>query len=168
MNIIIEEAHSSDANEILEFTKLIGGESDNLTFGKEGVSYSLEDEINYINSMLDSNSNIFLVARNNNKIVGTANYNTFASMRMNHRGELSVSVLKEYWNNGIGSMLIRELLQFAKQSAKAQIVSLEVRSDNLSAIHLYRKFGFEKIGTFKGYFKIDGKLVDFDIMQLVF
>ncbi|WP_406035268.1 GNAT family N-acetyltransferase [Treponema saccharophilum] len=40
-----------------------------------------------------------------------------------------------------------------------------MRSDNIAAIKLYEKFGFEKIGRFRGFFKINGEFIDFDIMQ---
>ncbi len=168
MNVIIEKVNPNDAKEILDFTKKVGAESDNLTFGKEGVSNSVKNSREYIQSMLDNTFNVFLVAKYNEKIIATASYNTFSIYRMSHRGQFSVCVLKEYWNKGVGTMLLKEILVFAKESAKAEIVSLEVRSDNLSAIHLYKKFGFEKIGTFKGYFKIDNEYIDFDIMQIVF
>ena len=36
MSIIIERARPKDAAEILEYLKKIGGETDNLSFGKEG------------------------------------------------------------------------------------------------------------------------------------
>ena len=62
-------------------------------------------------------------------------------------------------------MLLGEILSFAKDVARSQIVSLEVRSDNIAAIKLYEKFGFEKIGRFRGFFKINGEFIDFDIMQ---
>ena len=62
-------------------------------------------------------------------------------------------------------MILEQLLNFAEETAKADIVSLEVRSDNQRAIHLYKKFGFENVGCFKGYFKIDNQLIDFEIMQ---
>ena len=74
--------------------------------------------------------------------------------------------LKEEWGNGIGSKLMLFVIDFAKDVAHAEIVSLEVRSDNERAIKLYEKYGFEKIGTFKGFFKIDGEKVDFDLMNL--
>ncbi len=166
--VIIEQAKASDASKILEFTKKIGAESDNLTFGKEGIDATVESEKEYLESLQNDSSNIFLLAKINDEIIGTASYSTFGSPRMNHRGELAIGVLKEYWNKGIATMLLTKILEFAKESAKADIVSLEVRSDNLAAIHLYKKFGFEKIGTFKGYFKIDGQFIDFDIMQVIF
>ena len=52
------------------------------------------------------------------------------------------------------------------KAAGAEIISLEVRSDNTRAIKLYEKFGFEKISVFKEFFKIKGELVDFDLMNL--
>lgn len=59
-----------------------------------------------------------------------------------------------------------QLIALAKQSG-LKILSLEVRSDNKSAIHLYENLGFQKIGTFKGFMEVDGLLIDFDIMELV-
>ena len=85
---------------------------------------------------------------------------------MKHRGEFAVSVLKCEWGQGIGSMLLEAIIDFAKNIAHAEIISLEVRSDNERAIKLYEKYGFEKIGCFKGFFKIDGEYVDFELMNL--
>ncbi len=167
MDFIIRKANEHDAKDIIEFSKIVGSESDNLTFGKEGLQVTQESEAEYLGSLWEDRENIFLVATINKKIVGTANYRTFTRARMSHRGEFGISVIKQYWNQGIATLLLRDILNFAKTSAKAEIVSLEVRSDNLAAIHLYEKFGFEKIGTFKGYFKINNEYVDFDIMQVI-
>ena len=79
---------------------------------------------------------------------------------------MSISVKKSMWGNHIGTLLMEKMLDFAKNTAKAEIISLEVRSDNESAISLYRKFGFETVGTFKGFMKIRGEYVDCDIMWL--
>ena len=68
-------------------------------------------------------------------LVKTANLSEMPQ-RMSHRAELRISVLKNYWNNSIGSMLMQETIDYAKQH-DIEIINLEVRSDNLSAIHLY-------------------------------
>jgi RimJ/RimL family protein N-acetyltransferase len=86
---------------------------------------------------------------------------------MSHRGELGISVRKSHWNQGVGTALMEHILDFAKNVARSEILSLEVRSDQKNAIRLYSKFGFQKIGTFKGFFKINGRLVDFDLMELI-
>ena len=69
--IKIEKAKASDAEDILEFTKCCGSESDNLTFGKEGIPYSVEEEAKYLSSFEDSDSSVFYVERDDDKIICT-------------------------------------------------------------------------------------------------
>ena len=51
------------------------------------------------------------------------------------------------------------IIDFAKNTAKIEIISLEVRSDNKRAIALYKKFGFETVGTFCGFMKINTNML---------
>lgn len=164
--IEIRRASAKDAADILEYCKIIGGESDNLTYDNRGLPISVEEEINFLNRIENSDRQIFLIALEGGEIIGSANYSGFGKERLAHRGEIGMSVRKDKWGQGIGTLLMEKLLDFAKETAKAEIVSLEVRSDNQAAIHLYRKFGFEKIGVFKGFMKIEGKWIDFDLMNL--
>ncbi len=86
--------------------------------------------------------------------------------RIAHRGRLAISVRKKYWNLGIGTRMMEELIKFAKGIAKLEVIELEVRANNHSAIRLYEKFGFERIGVFKKFFKIDGEYFDALLMNL--
>ena len=61
---------------------------------------------------------------------------------------------------------IEEIIRFAENTAKVEMISLEVRSDNERAIALYKKFGFETVGTFPEFMKIHGENVSCDIMCL--
>lgn len=164
MNIIIEKATPADAEQLLLFMKQIGGETDNLTFGAEGVPFSIEDESAYIASMENSRDNVMLLAKEGEKIVGNASLNRMPR-RMSHRGDFSVAVAKGYWNKGVGGKLLQEIIAFAKENSFG-IIDLQVRSDNVGAIHLYEKFGFRKIGTHPAFFKINGQDVAFDYMYL--
>ena len=84
---------------------------------------------------------------------------------MSHRAELGLSVKKAYWNQGVGSALMRRLIQYAEENG-IELLSLEVRSDNIRAVRLYESFGFQRIGTSPAYFKIDGRYADFELMYL--
>ena len=66
---------------------------------------------------------------------------------------------------GIGSKLLSKIISFAKQN-DFEIIDLQVRSDNLAAIHLYEKFGFQKLGSHPAFFKINDSYVPFDYMIL--
>lgn len=164
MDVIIEKASPADAIEILEFLKQIGRETDNLSFGGEGLPLTPKDEESYLSKIQNSCDDIMLVAKHNGKIVGTAALNRLPR-RMGHRGDFSISVLKDYWNKGIGSQLLRAILDFAKKNS-FEIIDLQVRSDNSQAIHLYEKFGFRKIGTHPAFFKIENEQIPFDYMVL--
>ena len=164
MSIIIEKASPTDAASILEYLKQVGGETDNLTFGSEGMPFSVEAEEAFLFGMIDSCDDIMLIAKDNEKIVGCASLSRLPR-RMKHRGDFAVSVAKEYWNQGIGSMLLCRILDFAKENA-FEIIDLQVRSDNLKAIHLYEKYGFQKIGVHPAFFKINGEDISFDYMCL--
>lgn len=165
MMVEIRKAEVQDAEELLRFCKAVGQETDNLSFGPEGISVSVEQERAYLGSLSEANKQIFLVASEQGRIVGTATLMGFARPRMAHRGEISISVRKSAWGKGIGTRLMEELISRARQFSM-EIISLEVRSDNKRAIGLYRKFGFEAIGTFEGFMKINGEKIAYDMMCL--
>ena len=161
MNITIEKAKSEDAASIIAFLEQIGRETDNLAFGSEGLSLTVEALIAKLEGF---NDNVMFVAKHDGIIVGAASLNRM-HRRMNHRGDFGVSVAKAYWNQGIGGMLLREILNFANDNG-LEILDLQVRSDNYAAIHLYEKFGFKKLCTYPGFIKIEDQYIDFDYMYL--
>ena len=164
MNITIERATAKDAAAMIKYLKQIGGETDNLTFGSEGLPITLEAEEAYIKQMENSCNDVMLVAKVDGKIVGDASLSRLPR-RLSHRGDLGIAVVKEYWNQGIGSQLMSKILDFAKENS-FEIIDLQVRSDNLRAIHLYERYGFQKIGTHPTFFKINNEYVSFDYMYL--
>ncbi len=164
MDVIIQKAAPEDTEEILAFLKQVGGETDNLTFGGEGLPFTPEAEAAYLRQKENSSDNFMLVAKVKGKIVGDASLNRLPR-RMKHRGEVGVSVLREYWGEGIGSQLLSEIIKLAKEQS-FEIVDLQVRSDNLQAIHLYEKYGFQKIGQHPVFFKIGNEEIAFDYMFL--
>lgn len=165
MSLMIERAKPKDAKELLELMKKIGSESDNVTFGSDGLPFTIEEEENFLKSREESLLSPFFVARYNGKIIGTANLDVVDRDRLRHRGEIGVSVLKQYWGQGIGTLLLRELIKYA-MFHEIEILTLNVRCDNERAIGLYKKFNFQKTGTLIGAMKINGELIDCDIMIL--
>lgn len=71
-----------------------------------------------------------------------------------------MSVRKGHWGKGIGAQLISYLLQWCKESGVIRKVNLRVRTDNLRAIHLYKKMGFREEGIITREFQVDGVFYD--------
>ncbi|HXC80572.1 MAG TPA: ribosomal protein S18-alanine N-acetyltransferase [Trebonia sp.] len=75
---------------------------------------------------------------------------------------LTIAVARTYWGRGIGSALLGELLQAARERGCAEVF-LEVREDNPRARGLYQRRGFEEIGVRRGYYQPSG--VDAIVMR---
>jgi RimJ/RimL family protein N-acetyltransferase len=155
--VLIREATGADAVKILDYIETISGESDFLTFGLGEFTLSTADEAKFLEHTARQNNAIYLLAEINGKIVGTANFSGGSRPRIAHVGEISVSVLKKYWGNGIGTALLKYIINWSKQSGVIRKLNLRVRSDNLAAIHVYKKLGFIEEGVTTRQFLIDGK-----------
>lgn len=164
MQITIEPAVPENAEALLAFLRQIGGETDNLSFGPEGLPVTAAQEAAYLGQLEGSCDSLLLLAKENGSVIGNASLNRHRR-RMYHRGEISVAVARSHWNKGIGSRLLDHLITFAKENA-FELLELQVRSDNLPAIHLYQKYGFQKLCTFPAFFKIENQYIDFDLMYL--
>ena len=162
----IVRAQAQDAAALLNYLKIIGGETENLSFGPEGVPLDEAAERTFLDNQARSNKMIQLLAKVDGEIIGTASL-IRKQNRMHHRAEFGISLKKAWWGCGAATVLAQGVLSFAKENGVEQ-VNLEVRSDNKCAIALYEKLGFRKLCTFPGFFKINGEAIDFDLMNLTF
>ena len=165
MSISYRTAAPSDAAALLEYLKTVGGETDNLTFGAAGIPLTVEQEEAMLARRVNSAHSRFFLALDGEKIVGNACVDGSDNPRLGHRRNLAITVLRDYWGRGIGTGLMTRMISFARESG-AEVLSLEVRSDNERAKALYRKFGFQAFGTFPKYFRIGGQYYDVDCMTL--
>ena len=62
-----------------------------------------------------------------------------------------IAVREAYRRMGIGELLLISLVEMAMKQ-KAQVITLEVRVSNTVAQNLYLKYGFNGVGTRKGYY----------------
>ena len=98
---------------------------------------------------LENNNSYYIVAKINNNIVGFAGIKTV----LEEADIMNVVTKKDIRNSGIGSALFSAIIDYAK-SNNVKKITLEVNENNLSAIHLYEKFGFVKIAERKKYYAI--------------
>ena len=78
---------------------------------------------------------------------------------------INFNVLDEYQDKHIGSKLLEYVIDLSIKNNLLNI-TLEVRSDNEKAIHLYKKYGFKNVSIRKNYYgKVDGILMKKDIVK---
>lgn len=93
------------------------------------------------------------------RIVGMVSLHTYHNRRA-HVGGLGMSVHDDYQNRGIGSQLIKAVVDLGENWLNLKRLELTVYTDNPSAIHLYEKYGFVIEGTLRKYALRAGTYVD--------
>lgn len=130
--ITIEEMKETDAHEFAVI--------DEECFAVPWSEKSFEDE--YKNDIA-----IYFSARSDGKCVGYAGF-----WQVSGEGDITnVAVLEDFRRMGIGSLLMEAVIDKSKKLGLS-IITLEVRSSNISAQGLYKKYGFEVIGVRKRYY----------------
>ena len=164
--LILREPDAEDAEAIIEYLNIIGGETDNLLFGRGELNLTVEQEAEYIKKVRNDPNRLMILGIINGQIGAIAQISCLHGRRVWHNSELAISVRKAFWRKGIGSTLMQELIFFAKNHKLIRNISLGVRASNHTAISLYEKFGFVKTGVHKNYFCINGEYDDEYIMDL--
>lgn len=164
--LTLREAELRDAANLLAYVEQIAGESDNITRGPGEFTMTVEQEREFLQASAASSTSLYLVAEIDGELAGTLNFQAGNRPRMRHVGEFGMSVLKKYWNLGIGSRLLAYLIEWARATNVIRKIDLLVRTDNFPAIHLYEKFGFVREGCMTRHLFIRGEFVDCYVMGL--
>lgn len=163
---IIREAVPDDAEKMISYLNQVGGESDNLLIGENEFTVPIEGVKRKLAMSKNSENSIVLIALENDQIIARAELEGYYPARIRHRAKFSISVKKEYWNQGIGTEMIKRIFEQAK-NLKIRIIELEVIADNERGINLYHKMGFADIGIYKDYFFVNGIFKDAVVMQKI-
>ncbi|MDD6454154.1 GNAT family N-acetyltransferase [Limosilactobacillus mucosae] len=139
----IKLATPADAQAVLKLLRQLSLESeailvphlDKLTVEQE--EYSLCD-------ICESTDSLILLAQYQDQPIGIVTIMGLADQPQ--VGELGVAVLKDFWQNGIGSLLVDEATYWFENYSTLEKLVLDVFSDNVPAIRLYQKYGFIKTG----------------------
>ena len=101
-----------------------------------------------------SDSSLYIVAKKQNEIIG------FAGIKIiiDEADIMNIVVKKSYRNNGIGSLLLENLI-LTSNKKNLNFINLEVDCKNTIAINLYKKFVFEEISLRKNYYKNNDAII---------
>lgn len=156
----LRHATPEDAGAILAYLRQMGGESEFVTFGAEGIPLGEEAEAEHIAKVAGSDNAIFLLAVAGGQIVGALTFAGGERARLRHVGEFGVSVLRAWWGRGVASALIREMLAWARRSGVVRKINLKVRVDHERGIALYERLGWVHEGRTTRDMWIDGHFHD--------
>ena len=100
----------------------------------------------WIESHLASPGKLMIVAEYRGALIGMIDMTSSPKQRLRHVGEFGLSVARDWQRRGIGRALLETLIQWTRASAIIEKIELQVFSENLPAIQLYKALGFREEG----------------------
>jgi putative acetyltransferase len=101
-----------------------------------------------------------LLAEVDGEVVGTIVFGVNGSPRRSHVGEFYMGVRDDWQAKGVGTALVKAVVELSDDWLNLKRLELQVYTDNAAAIALYKKFGFEIEGTLRQYAYREGNYVD--------
>lgn len=162
---VLRWARESDVEQLRDFINELAEEDTYIPFSP-GDNMTLEDEEEFLKSNLEKDARrngSFIVAEIDGQIVGTTDIriHELGRKRSQHVAVFGISVLSAYRGEGVGNELMTLALEHAETFLEnIRLLRLTVFGDNMNAIALYNKHGFEEAGRVPGVYLRKGKYSD--------
>jgi len=143
--VLLRPPRKDDADGLLRFINELVGEETYILIEKR---VSRKEEIAYLDERLKEmreKRGFNLLAVYRGRILANGNVSRGIG-RQSHVGDLGVSVVKDFRDEELGSLIMMELLGLAKRWLGLKLISLGCFENNARALHVYRKAGFAEAG----------------------
>ena len=102
---------------------------------------------NLLKEELTNRSSKVIIAKLNDEIIGFASI----SVVLDTAHITNIVIKKAFRGKGFSTILLKKLINIAKIN-NCKCINLEVNSNNIVAINLYKKFEFKQVGLRKKYY----------------
>ncbi|HLF06807.1 MAG TPA: GNAT family N-acetyltransferase [Thermoplasmata archaeon] len=160
--VVIRAAAPADAERLIASVDEVGAERRFIL--TEKLAMTVEEESRFV-AQWDDVKGRYAVADADGRIVGGSLIARGQNPKNRHTASVGIHVVKAFRGVGLGEALLGVNIEWAR-AAGVKKVWLEVFSNNVRAIALYRKMGFVEEGRKWRHFIIDGEEVDDVVMAL--
>jgi L-amino acid N-acyltransferase YncA len=111
---------------------------------------------------------IVIVAVEGDVVVGWASLSPWSDRcAYSNTADIAVYIKDEFRGKGIGKKLIRELLKKGSENGLHTAIA-KICSENQVSLNMFKKLGFDNVGTMKEVGYKFGKVLDVCLMQIMF
>lgn len=159
---LLRSPKEEDIPGVLEYLYVSAGETEFIIrYPEECAKYTPEGERELFAQKNASENEALLICFVDGKVAGSCNVSFKTSIKTKHRAAIGIALLREYWNLGIGTRMLRELIRLAESREDVLQIELEFVEGNSRARHLYEKMGFRITGVHPNAIRLkDGTLLN--------
>lgn len=147
---------------VLDYLYVSSGETEFiLRYPEECKKYTYDGEKALFDRINNAENEAMLVCIVDGKVAGNCQITWSTGMKTRHRASVAIALLKEFWNQGIGTRLFQELIAIAEENEQILQMELEFVEGNSRARALYEKMGFRITGVKPNAIRLkDGTLLN--------
>ena len=159
---VIRSPRDEDIPGMLEYLYLSAGETEFvLRYPEECGKYTAEGEKALFDRINASDSEAMPVCLVEGKLIGCCNIAWSKGIKTRHRAGIAIAILRDYWGQGIGTRMMRELIRIAQENENILQMELDFIEGNVRARALYEKMGFRITGVKPNAIRLkDGTLLN--------
>ena len=159
---VIRSPRDEDIQGMLDYLYVSAGETEFiLRYPEECGKYTPEGEKALFDRVNASENEAMLVCLVDGKVAGNCQIVWKTGIKVRHRAFVAIALLKEYWNQGIGTRMFQEMIRIAESNENILQMELEFIEGNARARALYEKMGFRITGVHPNAIRLkDGTLLN--------
>lgn len=141
ISALLREPTAEDAPRMLDYLRICAGETEFLLRTSEDPLPSLEQEVQFLENIAADPNSVMILCEVNGELAGNCQLSRSNRIKTRHRARIAIGLKRKFWNLGIGTQMLAELISIARDLGVLQL-ELEVIEGNERAKHLYEKMGF--------------------------
>lgn len=159
---VLRSPKEEDVESTLAYLMISAGETDYiLRYPEECGKYTPEGEKKLFEQKNESGNEAMIMCVVDGKVVGNCEISFFKGMKTKHRASIGIALIRDFWNQGIGTKMFEEMIRLAESREDVMQIELEFVEGNSRARHLYEKMGFRIAGVHPNAIRLkDGTLLN--------
>ena len=159
---LLRSPKDEDIRGVLDYLYVSAGETEFiLRYPEECGKYTYEGEKALFDRINASDNEAMLVCIVDGKVAGNCQIAWKTGIKTRHRASVAIALLREFWNQGIGTRMFEEMIRIAEANENLIQMELEFVEGNTRARALYEKMGFRITGVNPNAIRLrDGTLLN--------
>ncbi len=145
---ILRSPRKEDIPSTLDYLYRSSGESEFIIrYPEECGKYTPEKEKELFERLNASTDTAMILAVADGRVIGSCEIHFYTSIKTRHRASVAIALLRDYWNQGVGTRMFEEMIRLAYANPETTQIELGFIEGNVRARHLYEKMGFRISGV---------------------